>query len=59
MTANELVRKIGNALDNQDGDGRYPDLEQDAMRFYVLREMLNGTPTLDKALDDKIKAILK
>ena len=58
MTANDLIRKIGLALGNKEGD-RYPDLEQDAMRFHVLREMLNGTPTLDKALDDKIKAILK
>lgn len=58
MTKNDLIRKIGNALGNKEGE-RYPDLEQDAMRFYVLREMLSGTPTLDKALDDKIKAILK
>lgn len=63
MTADEMIRKMGEALGNEDGDGRHPDIEQDAMRYWVLRELICSSPVgedrLDQTMDEKIKRILK
>jgi hypothetical protein len=40
MTKSELIDKMGDAIGEMDGDGRYPYLEQDAMRYWVHREFI-------------------
>lgn len=63
MDKQEMICMMGDRIGEMDGDGRYPDLEQDAMRYWLTRELLcNMDETMfakfDQLIDDKIKRIL-
>lgn len=63
MDMMDMIRKMGEHLENMDGDGRYPDLEQDAMRYWLTRELIcnldeSQYAKFDQLIDDKIKRIL-
>jgi hypothetical protein len=62
LTPHDLIVMMGERLNNRDATGRYPDLEQDAIRYWVARDLLvnfvqGDYERLDKLLDDKIKRI--
>jgi hypothetical protein len=63
MQASDLLRKMGDALGNTNSVGRFPDLEQDAMRYWVNREFIAGiagitVERLDEMTDKHIQKIL-
>lgn len=40
-------------------NGRYPDIERDSMRYWVLRDMAGGDPdSVDALVDKKLDEIL-
>jgi hypothetical protein len=63
MTKNEMIQKMGKSIGNPNDFNRFPDIEQDAMRYWLLRELIAITPEeqvkLDQVMDGKIKRILR
>jgi hypothetical protein len=61
MTADDLVRRMGSKL-IRDDFGRFPELEQDAMRYWVLLELVSNfdpkaAAVIEESLDKKIEQI--